>query len=222
MFSNIVDYHGLKYSITNENLEAILFGLDFQKKDKVLSIGGSGDLAFLILPLVNSVEICDISEKQINFMNQRYKFLKKQTYEKFLNPIEKGACSKNKNKKRTEIFKRIKLLEIEKNIEKFKLYKKPESIFKFIKKNPHKFNKIYLSNSITYGFTPNIKRYFENLEIISSNSKNGTLIYVSDFYFNQINLEKLNLKIEENLSQIAKKYNNNKKLWNPTIFRKIN
>src|SRR3989344_1381131 len=63
------------YYYTNENLQAIVAGLDLSSKDTILAVGGSGDQAFALLEFAGEVKVVDNQPNQIGFIKQRVEAL---------------------------------------------------------------------------------------------------------------------------------------------------
>lgn len=74
----------LMYTHTNENIEAILCGLDVKRNDRVLAIGGSGDQAFAMLECGARVQVIDHNSVQIGFIRTRINHLSREDRPSFL------------------------------------------------------------------------------------------------------------------------------------------
>lgn len=75
----------LNYSVSNESLTAIVYGLDLNQADVVYGIGGSGDVLFAALEYVDSVVGIDNNPIQVQLMKERAELLRQSDYNSFLN-----------------------------------------------------------------------------------------------------------------------------------------
>lgn len=82
----------LGYTCTNENLKAIVTGLDIQSTDRVLAVAGSGDQALAILETASFVKAVDIVQDQVDFFRGRVQALVNGDYNAFLNVNNFGTC----------------------------------------------------------------------------------------------------------------------------------
>ncbi|MFC1728117.1 class I SAM-dependent methyltransferase [Nanoarchaeota archaeon] len=74
----------VEYTYTNENLDAVMAGLDVQPNDNVLAICGSGDQSFAMLEIGARITAIDHFKSQLEYAQKRAKLLKTGDYEKFL------------------------------------------------------------------------------------------------------------------------------------------
>src|SRR3989344_8254855 len=74
----------LGFTRTNENLLAIVRGLDVSINDYILVVGGSGDQAFALLEYARKGLAVDINQTQVNYIIEQAKSLTKRDYESFL------------------------------------------------------------------------------------------------------------------------------------------
>ena len=88
-------WDSLKYTVTNEHIEAIIKGLDLVPQDRVLAVGGSGDAAFAILEYAGKVIVVDYSPAQSKYIAQRANFLKEMDLEAFLRVEKFGSKDYN-------------------------------------------------------------------------------------------------------------------------------
>ena len=87
-------YEGLEYISTNENLDAIVLGMDVNSNDRILAMGGSGDQAFALLEKAGSVTVVDRNSAQIWYIKQRAELIRQKAYEFFF------SCTSCKNSSR--------------------------------------------------------------------------------------------------------------------------
>ncbi|OIO81070.1 hypothetical protein AUJ84_01890 [Candidatus Pacearchaeota archaeon CG1_02_32_132] len=73
-----------EYHRTNEDLLAIVTGLDIREGDDVLAVAGSGDQSFAMLERGAKVTAVDYSREQFRFMKKRVKFLLEGDRRRFL------------------------------------------------------------------------------------------------------------------------------------------
>jgi SAM-dependent methyltransferase len=221
------------YEVTNESIPAIIAGLGIQVQDRVLSICGSGDSIFAIAELANQIVGVDRNSDQIKYAKKREKYLKSREFKEFLTTSDHATSyfvkSRNKHFNSEKCEKISSRLEGEVNIS-WEL----EDIFYF--NNPKSpFNKIYLSNCLTY-FGSNIKTINFNLQNMANFLPKEGLIYVSDYdkinRFSKHKLDFLNetgLVLDEKMSERAKTFqfqenfncNSSFEGWVPAVFKKV-
>jgi len=81
------------YYVTNENLEAIMLGLDIQEGDRVLAICGSGDQALAMLENGAEVVAVDKVRAQLVYAREQVKLLRQGNFDGFLNPPQDDHTS---------------------------------------------------------------------------------------------------------------------------------
>ncbi|MFA6462161.1 MAG: hypothetical protein WCV90_07915 [Candidatus Woesearchaeota archaeon] len=169
------------FQLTNESLEAVMAGLEVNEEDRVLAICGSGDQALAILETAHSVLAVDRSPLQVEYALSRINALKRGDIERFLYAEPEAVTSnfdqeKGKKKRDDYFLREGRLLRIASKLDQFEL-RRVEDVSDALNKD--QFNKIYLSNILSYGKfdLPEIMRYFSRL--IASLPLNG-LIYISD------------------------------------------
>ncbi len=219
----------LNYSHSNEDLRSIVSGLNIDSKDNVLAIAGSGDQAFAILEISESVTIVDVNPNQMEYIKKRIEFLKKENYEDFLKIRSSGArdnllqgkfsggYSKFNLKKRDEYFlKKGRLNRIRKNLKNFKIHRLGD-ILKIAQKKIG-YSKIYLSNIFRFDYSINDWEPFvkKALEKIAKNLPKGGLIYISD---HPKQLWVNSLELDKNLTQKARKFETTN--WSPAVYKKV-
>ncbi len=82
----------IHYTFTNENLAAIMAGLDVKEEDRILAVGSSGDQAFAMLETADRVGVIDIHPTQLAFVHRRAVLLAAKDYDGFLRSTETGIC----------------------------------------------------------------------------------------------------------------------------------
>lgn len=221
------------YEVTNESIPAIINGLELQAQDRVLSICGSGDSIFAIAELANQIVGIDRSPDQILYAKQREKYLKNKKFESFLSTSNQATSyfveARNKHFNSQKCEKISSKLEGEVDI-----YWEVRDIF-YLKNPKILFDKIYLSNCLTY-FGSDIKKINSDLRNIADFLIKGGLIYVSDYdkinRFSKHKLDFLNetrLILNKELSEKAKifqfkeNFNCNSCFdgWFPAVFKKV-
>lgn len=195
----------LEYSISNENPEAIVKGLNLQPTDRVLAILGAGDQAFAMLEFCAEVYAVDNNPAQIEYFKRRIEKLKK-GQEIFLE--ENGTCDENrlidlegynflKQKKLLQnYFSEQRVKKVRKKLEKLTI-EEDKIQFRVIGGG---FNKLYFSNVTN------------QLNACVNFLPQGCLIYCTSEVYSR------GLKIDKNLAKIARKFEG--KWWCPTILRK--
>ncbi len=165
----------VKWLCTNENLEAIILGLDPQPDDVVLAVCGSGDQAFAILEYVESVVAFDISTAQINFAIQRKRALGEGNYTRFLCLDELSGHSGQEVRSRKKYFlKEGRLERIRRKLDSL-LFRVGDITNAFFGEATQ-YSKVYLSNILTdsdflFNSPPRV------LSAISANLSTGSLVY---------------------------------------------
>lgn len=215
----------LNYSVTNENLNAVVEGMAISSNDSVLSIAGSGDQVFAMLEKGARVTALDTNPSQIKYLLERKKFLENGDYESFFPSKLLGACDgKNGNRfdfdfakflanRRREYFHIDRLDKIKNNLSNLSVLENEEDIYLFLEKFPSIFNKIYLSNSL-------YPRSISLINLVDALPPN-TLIYASSLVpfqgFSQL----------ENMSDLTRTANQFEaqtpmtwRLWHPSVFRR--
>lgn len=177
---------GLLYTHTNENLKAIIEGLNLKNLESgsCLAVGGSGDQSFAILEYVNDIAVVDINSFQIDLIKERVNLINNGDFSSFLNPqIKNKNLSRlypiinyrnliNRNKYFSE---ENKLSNIRHKLNKMKIYH--EDILNF----NGKFDFIYLSNIMSWKIKYDTK-FSLNLAFLklSENLNKNGLLYISD------------------------------------------
>ena len=175
----------LKYSVTNEQLPAIVAGLAPRSIDRVLAIAGSGDQAFALLADADSVIAIDNNPKQLELVRQRIGLLSSGNFDAFLNPRRTGAydfflVSDYDLDLRRDFFKQEdRLNRIRSKLNRLELVEADISDFV---QNRNGYNKTYLSNAFTYMGAPKSKALAatEHLRAIARRLPREGLVYVSE------------------------------------------
>ena len=86
---------GLEYFATNENVNAIMAGLEPSTSDTILTVTSGGDQALAMLENAGRVIVCDKNPHQIAYVRERVEALSRGDYETFLSiaPYHSRGCS---------------------------------------------------------------------------------------------------------------------------------
>lgn len=215
------------YSHTNENLTAIISGLALREKDKVLAIGGSGDQAFAMLEFADSVVVVDNSERQINYIRLRTKFLENSEFDKFLGVETTGSkdwlLRLPGDKFKTYLTIRNEYFESKGRLEKIRaklcsLDVRDRYKIEYAIVDERDFDKYYLSNA-----------FVEEVKGLPWYFKTGSLIYLSDTNIGEselINAPQRYLSrkfaLEKELTLLAREHEReHSDLWQPVVLRKV-
>lgn len=180
----------LCYTCSNERIEAVIAGLGMNSPshpDRVLAIGGSGDVAFALLPYVRRIVVVDNNEAQVLLMRERAKQLTIRDYSSFLNYAVRGSCDGNdddflrRKSLRTNYFTQKGLLElISSQIDKLVILD-PCDLLEALKIEDEPYNGMYMSNVL--GTLPSqtqaVPAYLMALQHKLDSNGVG-LLYVSD------------------------------------------
>ena len=193
----------LKFTFCNESLPSIIAGLDPQKEDAILAIGGSGDQAFALLEFGCRVYVIDYDNSQINFIKSVFQILKNRDFDSFIYRENNDKISQFiKERIGVDMFEQRntyfnnqeRFNKICSNLDNLTIIEPAQSIFDFLEqnhssKNSLMFSKIYLSNIFTtmsnyrkdgskgeYDF----QDFPNSLSIIGLNILEGGLIYFAD------------------------------------------
>ncbi len=206
------------YLITNEELEAIVNGLDVNENDIVLAVAGSGDQAFALLEYAKEIKAVDCNPSQIEHLKKRIEFLKNKDFEKFLEV--KKSLTKSLSEileRRNKYFRKNERLEkICNKLDSLKF--KKGNIFQVAQKES--FNKLYLSN------VP-LKEEVYLFEKLLKKIPSGSLIYYSHGkFFENIFLKYKKeipscLKLDMDLTNKARKIQEGKLVWKPSVYKKV-
>ena len=217
------------YNHTNENLTAIVAGLDLSLEDTVIAVGGSGDQAFAMLEFAGKIKVYDTIPEQLNYIKERAEALREENYDGFLKgePLRDSYFLEDKNRL-ARIRERLLNLTIAKpgNIAELALVEE-------------EYSRAYLSNAIGYLDRANfyelgagyIQRY---LRTVVQKLTSGGLIYVSDHEKIALNSEKQPIPEDEDLfiysflppelelnSFLSMKAREYELYWHPAVYQKI-
>ncbi len=84
----------IKYIHTNEDIQAIIGGLELKPKDSIITICGSGEQTFAISQYVRKVVSVDYDENAIKYAKLRRKLLLEKKYKLFFSSEPKQENSK--------------------------------------------------------------------------------------------------------------------------------
>jgi len=137
----------LEYSHSNEDLRAIVHGLDLSLDDKVLAICGSGDQAFAMLEKAGKVVAVDTNKSQLTYAIERLKHLKNGNHSRFvLNRPDQCFDLRNNQ----SYFDKRRFKKIRSKINSLTIIKSSSDIFSYTEED--NFTRIYLSNALSYGY----------------------------------------------------------------------
>ncbi len=168
------------YLVTNECLEAIISGMNLRQEDSALAICGSGDQAFAMLEKVKRILVVDDKVWQVQYFLRRKSFLESGKLGKFLK-VEKYEGDLTALKLRNEYFSKERLRTIQLGLKKSKIETRVGDLFD-LEFARGEFNKVYLSNVLSYGFLSNqhIQLIIGKLQKITNKLSDRGLIYLSD------------------------------------------
>ncbi|MBI2582632.1 hypothetical protein HYV87_05915 [Candidatus Woesearchaeota archaeon] len=166
----------LSYTHTNENLRAIIRGLDLTLEDSVIAVGGSGDQAFAMLEFAGKVKVFDTSLEQLEYIKERAEALQRGYFSGFLkygsdidDEAEKSISYFWKDKRLEKIRQKLQHLSISQPGDMMELAQQESS-----------YSRVYLSNAIGYfGECLTREEIMNCLEKANSNLMRKGLIYVS-------------------------------------------
>ena len=216
--------HLVEYRYTDESLLAIMHGLDITKGDRVLAICGSGDQAFAMLEVADSVVAFDCNEDQIEFVRYRMGLLREGNFNGFLYAGRKDIPSYRREyftERRCETLRgRLGRLELE----LANLYALPPNL------NKSRFTKMYLSNAWCH--SAGCSEYFipdkdipspKVLSMVLCSLHAGGLVYVSRRGVFELDIgAEIPLALQRNLTAVATSYEamGTHDFWDPAVFRK--
>jgi hypothetical protein len=207
--------------VSNESINAVMSGLNFSKRDSVVSICGSGDYAFAMLEKVRDIVVVDNRETQIDLFDYRKKLIEEGDFKKFLKikqePVDRQDERNLEFRNRYFSYKRLK--KIRKNLESAIVTEWVGDIFNM--KLNKEANKVFLSNVLSYWKYRGNRR--KDMQIITNWVSVGGLIYVSD---GRISDELLNpqIEVDKYLTKESRKIQReeyNGYNWSPVVFRKV-
>ncbi|MBC8501077.1 MAG: hypothetical protein ISS25_02855 [Nanoarchaeota archaeon] len=205
----------------NETLEAIVDGLDVNQNDVVLSVVGNGDQPLVLLERAARVIAIDNDPAALRLLNQRIKQLVDDEYFDFVG--DQPAISNHYFEARAAYLQQERRLStIRAKLDRLTIVS--GDIFEFVKSN-RSFNKVYLSNAITYnGYDEQV--FHDRLETVAKSLPREGLIYVADGCDVRWDREHVleferslpsSLAIDFDLSWIARIKDDH---WQPNVYRK--
>ncbi|MFH1333256.1 MAG: hypothetical protein ABIH53_03405 [archaeon] len=217
---------GLVYSSTNESLDAVITGLEPDKTDRILAVGGSGDQTFAMIEYGAKVVCVDNDTTQISYIQERKKLLSQGEYEQFYPldyPSRNAETYFNKPGRKERIRENLNNLEI-----------RPPEDFVEVARKEKGFTKLYLSNIL--GFHRTTSEYKEDhifmaaLEAMAKKLETGNTIYISNHgwlcttfpQYDQFIKNTSLLEIDKDLTEKAMEYEKTtfeQKVWNPAVYR---
>src|SRR3989338_3571317 len=147
----------LKYSYTNESLDAIVTGLDVQHQDVILAVAGSGDQPLALLEKAAKVIAVDTNVMQLELLRKRTELLRGGSYWRFLRPKEKGISDgvffsgfdgsfPSKKTRRRYFSEKNRIRTIAGKVDSLEILE-PMEVARAVEKGVD-FTKVYLSNSM--------------------------------------------------------------------------
>lgn len=169
----------LEYPVTSESLAAILAGLEIDEEDRVLTVGASGDQAFALLERAGKVIVAETQRSQLDYIRMRRELLKKGDYRGFLNAAKRYGRKEKVEANLPKILKYFdqegRLERIRGNLKNLKMPRQPLDIFTAMKQA--EYNKLYLSNLLTWGKRPDEALFY--LRQMAESIPSDCLVYVS-------------------------------------------
>lgn len=174
----------IPYPCTNENLAAIVNGLNINENDTVVAVLGSGDQALALLEKAEKVIAVDLDSQQIEFAQQRISMLGDNDISAFLTYKVDGLDRYEEDARiaRDAYFSKERLEIIRGKLRQFEIVK--DDIITVLRKGLH--TKCYLSNEIGYMITEAFPEKTALLylsacgDLEAALSRNGELAYVSN------------------------------------------
>lgn len=200
-------YCPLIYRNTNESLSAIVKGVNPQKEDFILAVGGSGDQAFALLESGAHVDVVDTNPNQIRYIQERIHSLLNGNYSSFLGFYFSSGINKNffnEKGRLKKIRENISLLNILGEIDIFNCNISFE-----------KWNKFYLSNIFLWD-RGEVQRPLDVLNDFFTKVSPNSLVYLS--HFPEEIGENTEFKIEEKITNEARKLEETPRL---IVLRKV-
>ncbi len=210
--------YDLLYSVTNENLDAVVEGLDLKSDDSVLAVGGSGDQVFAILEYVKQVIVVDTKQIQLDFIKLRTEALKQSNTDLFFSKKYLVLEGDEKIEHRKKYFSAPGRIErISAKLESLVVLPLA-SIFNVALNE--KMSKIYLSNSFSSAWGTHSKE--DVLRVLENLSLEG-LIY---FTHRTREVEKaIPPELKEEIILTQKAISHEKQMegfaWRPVVYRKV-
>lgn len=212
------------YSSTNEDLDAIVQGLDLRPDDSVLAVAGSGDQVFAILEYAGRVRAIDSSPSQLQLVRLKVEALGIRMQELFF--YGKEDLLKEISRKREYFSAEGRLERIRDNLDNLVVL---ESQNIFALQIDERFSKIYLSNALDWSRSCEEKP--ENLSAAIKLLSPGGLLYISNSFTSMPYDEKTYLDLcdlpglerEFELTQKARELEkkNTEYSWSPIVYRKV-
>jgi len=173
------DCEEILFYTTNESIPSIIEGLSPSERDRILAVCGSGDQPLALLEYCKVITT-DIRPEQIEILFQKIDMLKRNKFIDFLEFSKKETSFLEEvNKLRREYFNQKGRLErITARIENLEVVE-PMDIEELSELAYPRFNKVYLSNSLTYGLKINEHSSKKFLKVYERIPKEG-LIYLTE------------------------------------------
>lgn len=229
----------IAYPCTNENLAAIVNGLDVNENDTVVTILGSGDQGLALLEKAKRVIAVDLDPQQTEFVQQRISMLGDNSIDAFLNYKVDGLDKYEEDARaaRDAYFLETGRLErIRGKLRQFEIVR--DDIITVLRKGLH--TKCYFSNAIGYLITEPFPEKTALLytaacgDLEAALSRNGVLAYVSNadeiesakwsaenmekrFFPNGVPRQWPSVEIDEELTEKATQHEH---FWEPAVYRR--
>ncbi len=213
----------ISHEHTNENLEAIVAGLDVHPDDIVLAVCGSGDQSFALLEKAGKVLSVDNYYAQLEYAKNRAELLHSGNYKAFLSVKHEDETCKGSLARRNSYFSqkgRLKRIRDSLGNLHFIL----GDVFDAAMNGQNEFSNVYLSNVFAHGYE-SVEPYYRLLNQIAHNLPQGGLIYIS----NQKGIESQakyeyvaltypdELQIDTRLTELARSL---ERCWTPIVYRR--
>lgn len=225
-------FNPLVFTSTNESLNAVVNGLEISETDRVLAVGGSGDQAFAMLERARSVEVWDISQVQLNYIQRRLEALREGHFERFLGETEQIIADNDSHLVRNYFSRGGRFERIRERVDRLKLVTNPMDILNDLSPKNFLGNKVYFSNAIGYKHKDQDQDNLGVLEIMDKIARGftkGTVFYSSSIpvpasMIGSSAMQYLLCDVEK--SELARRYEEEDRrqfsdkhyLWNPGVF----
>lgn len=219
-----MEFPNLEFDCTNESIDSVVKSLSPREGGNILAICGSGDVPFALVEHADVTAI-DILKVQIDFARYRADGLRQGDYARFLERTTENDHPEYtaRDKYFSEAFRKEAIKE-----RLGHLTFEVGNIFETDLQGKG-FNKIYLSNAISYGLRYNydfVSSFINRrpLHFFSQHLQPPGLIYLADYYGLPDHRQKAirrGMQLDFGLTRTASKYydENNLYRWKPAVFR---
>ncbi|MFT7615782.1 MAG: hypothetical protein ACI8Y7_000607 [Candidatus Woesearchaeota archaeon] len=224
-----MDSPRIQHPVTNENVKAIIAGLEPNSTDKILAVCGSGDVAFALLEYADVVAV-DISHQQVLYALGRKEALQKGDNKKFLSVTGKELTEievASKKERNNYFLEGDRMKRISKRLSNLTILLGDDLTSEL---RPQTYSKVYLSNILGIN-SVNFSDYCRYLREIGEQLRKPSLIYISEKgtidqgrldaktyggRFGNLNDWPTELTLDQRLSTNAK---NHETFWKPEVYK---